>query len=59
MISPHCNEFVSANGLGGRSPGYNDNSVNVHSQTEFRTRHTCPRENVPQKQSRKSIKNQK
>ena len=51
MISPHCNEFVSANGLGGRSSGYNDNSVNVQSQTEFRTRHKCLRENFQQKQS--------
>ena len=48
---PHWNESVGANGLGDRSLGYNDNSVNVHSQIEFQTHHKCPRENFQQKQS--------
>ena len=42
---PHWNESVDANSSGGRSSRYNDNSVNVHSQTKFRTRHKCLREN--------------
>ena len=48
---PHWNESIDANGPGGYSLGYNGNSVNVHSQTKFRTRHKCPRENFQQKQS--------
>ena len=50
---PHWNESVDANGLSGHSPGYNGNSVNVHSQTEFRTRHKCPRENFQQRKKKK------
>ena len=44
----HWNESIRANGSGDRSPGYNGNYVNEHSQTEFRTHHKCLRENFQQ-----------
>ena len=53
---PHWNESVCANGLGGRSPRYKSNSVNMDSQTEFQTRHKCLKEIFQQKQRSKSIK---
>ena len=37
--------IFGANGLDGRSLGYNGNSVSVHSQTEFRTCHKMPNQN--------------
>ena len=35
QFRPYWNESIGANDSGSRSLGQNDNSVNVHSQTEF------------------------
>ena len=55
----HWNESVGANGSGDHSPGYNGNSVNMHSKIEFRTRHKCPRENFQKKTKNKTKQNKK
>ena len=47
----HWNESVGANGASSCSSRYNNNSINMHSQTEFRTHHKFP------KKKKKSIKN--
>ena len=47
--------IFGANGLGGRSLGYNGNSVSVHSQTEFRTRHRMPNQSFQVLEREKDI----
>ena len=39
----HWNEFFDANGSGGRSPGYNGNSFNVHSQNRVSNSSQMPK----------------